>query len=253
MQFAFGSGVFWATPLVDANGATVTNPTPLQLGVLQDFSFDISYDTKELYGQSQFPVAVGRGKAKMTLKAKVAQISGLLLGSIAFGQPITNSLTSDYLDLTGSTIPASPYSVSPTPPNSGTITADLGVRTSAGVPLTRVAATPATGQYTYASGIYTFAAADTGTLVYISYQYTATSATSVYQAVQNKIMGATPLFRSDIYIPYGTGSLVLTIPKTVMGKASFASKIDDFLIPEFDMTGLADNLNNSIYWSTTSQ
>ena len=108
MQFAFGSGVFWATPLVDANGATVTNPTPLQLGVLQDFSFDISYDTKELYGQSQFPVAVGRGKAKMTLKAKVAQISGLLLGSIAFGQPITNSLTSDYLDLTGSTIPARP-------------------------------------------------------------------------------------------------------------------------------------------------
>ena len=28
MQFAFGTGVFWGTPLSDANGNAITNPTP---------------------------------------------------------------------------------------------------------------------------------------------------------------------------------------------------------------------------------
>ena len=147
MQFLFGSGVFWGTPLQDASGAAIAVPTPVQLGVMQDISIDISFDTKELYGQSQFPVAVGRGKGKMAGKCKVAQINGRALDSLLFGQGLSAGVTSDVYDVIGAVIPSSPYIVVPTIPLAGTWAADLGIRDSNGIPMTRVAAAPTTGQY----------------------------------------------------------------------------------------------------------
>ena len=61
-QNVFGAGVLWATPTTDAYGNTIANPTPVQFGIAQEVSVDVSFDTKMLYGQNQFPVAVGRGK-----------------------------------------------------------------------------------------------------------------------------------------------------------------------------------------------
>lgn len=65
-------------------------------------------------------------------------------------------------------IPASPYQI---------VTdrfwiGDEGVTLTNGTPLTKVAANPTTGQYAVSDvGVYTFAAADTGTGVLISYSY----------------------------------------------------------------------------------
>ncbi len=52
---AFGSGVLIATP----SGA---NATPVQFGTLQDVSIDISFSSKQLFGQYQFPIALARGE-----------------------------------------------------------------------------------------------------------------------------------------------------------------------------------------------
>lgn len=251
-QFLFGSGVVWATPLQDANGNAITNPTPVQLGVMQDISIDLSFDIKELYGQSQFAVAVGRGKGKMTGKAKVAQVNGTAINSLFFGQTVTNGIVSDYYDVQGQSIPAStPYTITVTAPGSGTWSYDLGVRDSNGLPMTRVASAPATGQYSVAAGVYTFAAADTGKTVFISYQYTATSTTAVKSTVKNVLMGQAPTFKADIYLPYAGKSMILTIPQCVSSKLSFATKQDDFVIPEFDFSGFADSAGNALYWATT--
>ena len=261
MQFAFGSGIMWGTPLTDANGNVIANPTPVQLGVLQDLGIDISFDTKMLYGQNQFPVAVGRGKGKMSGKAKLAQFSGAMINSLVFGQTLSSGILSDINDVTGIPIPTTPFTITASTaapsattiqiPSSGVWTADLGVRDANGIPFTRVASAPATGQYTVAAGVYVFAAADVARQVFICYQYTATSTTAKKSTVLNLPMGYAPTFKADIFVPYAGKSLVLTIPQCLASKFGISTKQDDFLIPEFDFEGFADNAGNAIYWAVS--
>jgi hypothetical protein len=252
-QFTFGSGVLWGTPLTDATGATISNPTPIQFGTLQDCSVDISGDVKELYGQNQFAVAVGRGKAKIAGKAKFAQINGTLFNSLFFGQTVTSGILSDYYDTTGSAIPLTPFTITPTPPSTGTWTVDLGVRNAGGLPMTRVASAPTTGQYSVSAGVYTFAAADTGLTVFINYQYTATSTTAVKSTVQNVLMGYAPTFRADLFMPYSGKSLILTLPSCISTKLTFATKLDDFQISELDFSAFADASGNTLTWASSDR
>jgi hypothetical protein len=44
----FGSGNLWGTPLQDASGNALANPSPVLFGTLQEVSIDISFDTKML-------------------------------------------------------------------------------------------------------------------------------------------------------------------------------------------------------------
>lgn len=238
-QYVFGSGILWGTPSSDANGAAIVNPTPIQFGTMQDVSLDVGFDIKELYGNLQFPVAIGRGKGKITGKAKVAQMNGSLVNSLFFGQTLTNGILSDYYDTTGAPIPVGPSTITPTVPSSGTWSQDLGVRDSNGLPMTRVASGPATGQYSVSAGVYTFAAADAGQTVFINYQYTASSTSAVKSTVMNLPMGYAPSFRMDLSLPYQGKSLIFTLPNCISAKMAFATKQDDFLVPEFDFSAFA--------------
>jgi hypothetical protein len=71
MQVHFGSGALFGTPLQDAFGTAVASPTLIKFGVMQDITLDISFDLKELYGQNQFPIAIGRGKGKITGQGEI--------------------------------------------------------------------------------------------------------------------------------------------------------------------------------------
>lgn len=244
MQNVFGAGVMWAVPTYDAYGNTISNPTPVQFGISQEISIDISFDTKMLYGQNQFPVALGRGKGKASGKIKFAQVNGLTMNNVLFGQTLTLGIVSDVYDVTGAAIPATPFQITPTVPNSGTWSVDLGVRNAQGVQLTRVASAPATGQYSVAAGVYTFAAADTGTTVFINYQYTATSTTAKKSALLSLPMGYAPAFRCDVYVPYSGKNAIFTFPNCVANKLSLATKLDDFMVPEIDFDVFADASNN---------
>src|SRR5271155_4476510 len=144
-------------------GNEAANPTPLALGILQDGAFDVSWELKELYGQFQFPVDVATGKGKVTGTAKFASVTGKTVSDIFFGQGVTTPANLPvYLE--AHTIPTTPFQVTIAPP-SGTFLADLGaIYTATGVPLIKVASGPITGQYSVniSTGVYTFAAADTG-------------------------------------------------------------------------------------------
>lgn len=239
----FGSGSAWGTALTDAFGNTLANPTPILLGVLQEISVDISADVKELYGQNQFPVAVGRGKAKITGKAKFAQMNGLTINTLFFGQTLSAGTLSDVYDTTGAVIPATPFQITPTVPSSGTWTRDLGVM-KGGIPMKRVASGPTTGQYSVAAGVYTFAAADVAATVFISFQYTATSTVAQKSTVQNVPMGYAPTFQCDLYGGFQGKSLALTLNSCVSTKLALATKLDDFMIHEFDFSAFADANGN---------
>jgi len=244
----FGSGLLWGTPSTDANGNAITNASPVRFGILQDVSVDINFDTKLLYGQNQFAIDAGRGKGKIAGKAKFAEVNGALINSLFFGQTTTAGILDDHFDVTGQLAAAT---VTPVVPSSGTWSVDLGVRDGFGIPFTKVASAPATGQYSVAAGVYTFAAADSARTVFIDYQYTATSTTAKKSVVTNLLMGQAPTFRCDLKIPRLPKALVFTFNNCISNKFSIASKQDDFIIPEFDFDIFADPNGNIMTWGSS--
>lgn len=247
-QYLFGVGTLFGTATQDATGATIANPTPIKIGELQDISADFSRDLKPLYGNNNMPVAVGAGKMKFDFKAKYARISGRVLNDLYFGQSMTSgTLQAIQNDLTGAAIPASPYTITPTVPGGGTWVRDLGVMDSNGLPMTRVASAPATGQYSVAAGVYTFAAADTLKTVFISYQYSMTSSAAKQIPLTQQIMGAAPVFGVDLAITYGGKQHNWRFPNCMASKLGFSPKQDDFAEINFEWSAFTDAAGNIGY------
>ena len=115
-MFVFGSGVLIGTP---AGGS------PINFGLAQEVTLNVAVTAKALYGQYNFPVAIGSGTKKMTGKAKMARVSGQALGSLFFGVTPSAGVTQTQFGET-TTVPASsPYTYSTV--NHATFVADQGV------------------------------------------------------------------------------------------------------------------------------
>lgn len=250
-QYLFGAGKIFATPLQDVHGNPITNGTPVEVGVVQSTSVDISYDLKELYGRGQFAVDAARGKGSIKCKATMGRINGALLNSIFFGGVVTEGgITAVAQTINGEVVAAS---VTPVVPNSSAFVKDLGVTDSKAIPLKRVASAPATGQYSVdeATGVYTFAAADVGKTVFISFKYSATVAGAKSGIVSNLDMGYTPEFSVDLMRDYKGKFLNMEFFRCVSNKLAFSSKQDDYDLPEFEFQPMADDLNRVFKWTTS--
>lgn len=239
--FQFGAGTVWGLPVGGNQGAF---PTPLMFGTLQDISLDISGDVKQLYGQKQFPEAVARGKCKISGKAKFARFTAKVINDLFFGQTVAAGMIKIIPDEVHS-VPTTPFQVTIAPP-SGTFLndatrGDLGVKYAAtGVPFTK--GTPGVGVYSVntATGVYTFVAGDTGTNnVLISYAYTPT-ATGNQINVSNQLMGYAPTVQIVLSSTYAGNEFDVVLYSCVMSKFSFATKQEDFIIPELDFEGFAN-------------
>lgn len=248
-MFNFGAGTLIGIPTNDSSGAAVANPTPARLGVMQDISVDLSVEIKTLYGASRYPVAVGQGKGKIEIKAKYADIDAGVLGSLFLGKTAAGTVKAPVLDF-AATIPTTPFQVTIAPPSSGTYVADLGVtNATTGAVLTRVASAPATGQYSVntGTGVYTFAAADTGLGVKISYEYTASVAAARNYTLTNDLMGYTPSFAAVFLNSYDGKSLALKLNRCVSGKLALPLKNEDFAVYDFEAEAFADAAGNIGY------
>ncbi len=243
MQLAFGAGALWGNR-TDVTGSGIG---PDQFGILQDVQIDWDWTTKELWGQYQFPVDIARGQGKISGKAKFARIFGAIYGDLFFGQtPAAGQLTVSENE--AATVPASPaYTV--TVANAANYSDDLGVYyatgASAGNRFSRVTTPSSAGQYSVnpATGIYTFAAADAGASLLISYLYTVSSAGKKL-VLTNQFMGYTPTFKATFYTTKTTQStpagLALVLNACTASKLSLPTKIDDYEIQEFDFSAFAD-------------
>ncbi len=245
----FGSGVLWGTPMQDALGAAYASPTPFQFGILQEVGFDASFEEKLLYGQQSFAVDSGRGKGKVGIKAKFANINMLPFTAAFYGQSAVDGLITSVNDLNGQVAAAS---VTVTPPGGATFFANLGVRLDAnGTPMIRVVSAPTTGQYTTdGAGAYTFAAADVGKTIFIDYQHMSATAGKLL-TVRNLPMGLTPSFRLDLSMQRNGKVMTLSFPKVTSSKLAMSTKQEDFMIPELDMSGLADDYGVVHKWSAS--
>jgi hypothetical protein len=231
-MYSFGSGVLYGVP-------TAANSTPARFGGLQEVSLDFTFNIKELHGQYQFPLAIARGTGKISCKAKQANINSLMFNQIFFGQTLAVGETAVVVEEAGTIpSPSGPYTV--TVSNSATFLADLGVTfTLTGLPLTKVASNPTTGQYSVSAGVYTFAAADAGLGVKLNYTYTV-AATGKKLVINNQILGTTPFFQASFTSIYNSKACHFVLNQCTSNKLTFATKLEDFVIPEFDFSCFAD-------------
>src|SRR5208283_4082464 len=140
-QGLFGPGILFLTR------TDILNGTPTNVGYVNEFSTDLTFETKPLYGQNQFPLLVARGTAKCTGKIKAATMSGAALNSILLGGTWTANTQYDLTSSIATAIPATPFTITASTsntattviiPNTGTWNSDLGVVNAATLePLTQ--------------------------------------------------------------------------------------------------------------------
>jgi hypothetical protein len=235
-QSSFGTGNLWSIP-------SGSNPTPVRFGTLQDVTVDFSFDFKKLYGGFQAPVEQARGKLTIDIKASAGRIDPLLFNGVMFGLSTTTGTVAGSVDEVAA-IPSTPFQV--TVANAASFSADLGVYDATSVKyLTRVASGPTTGQYAVnvATGVYTFAAADTGHQVRISYTYNVTGTGSTITAT-NQLLGSGPIFALQLVEQYRGKNFSLYFPAVQASKLGLPLKLDDFTLPSFDMSAQDDGAGN---------
>jgi hypothetical protein len=232
MQFGFGSGILYATR------TDIAGQGPIRFGAFQDMQLDFSGEVKELYGQNQFALDVARGKVKIEAKAKFAQISAAVMNAIFFGGTISAGQTISMYGEAGAVPADAPFT--DTVAHAATFAGDLGVYDAlTGTPFTRVTAAPtAAGTYAVAAGgVYTFSAPDAGRAVLIDYTYAATTGWTM--ASGNPLMGNTPRFSASFAQTYGGNTTTILMPNCVGSKLAMPTKVDDYVIEEFDFMAFA--------------
>jgi hypothetical protein len=240
-MYSFGTGVLLGTR------TDIPNATPVNFGLVQEVTIEETATVKELHGQFQRAIVEARGTIKTTGKAKVARISGLAFAHLFYGvTPTSGQIATAFAE--AGTIPASaPYTV--TVLNAGGFVGDNGVvYVASGLPLTKVAATPGAGQYSVASGDYAFNAADAGKAVLVSYTYSLDGAGHKF-TVTNQLLGTTPTFQAQFFTTFQGQAVSLTLNNCTSSKLSFKTKLEDFVMPEFDFSCFADAAGNVMTWS----
>lgn len=237
MQLIFGIGALWGTR------NDVTGIGPDQFAVLQDNSIDFTFELKELYSQTSFPVDIARGKGKVTGKAKMARVFGALYADLFFGAAAVTGETNVSQDelytlatITQSVIFAAAF------------VADLGVYYNAPgrKRFSLASLAPGVGQYaTGLNGVYTFNAGDVGQSVAISYVYTDVNGKTV--TITNNFMGYTPTFVGTFYVQRATqgssGQLTLRLNECVSSHLTIPNRIDDYAIQDFDFQAFSSGTN----------
>lgn len=245
----FGNGAAIARQLLDVSGTVNATPTPVRFAVLQDLAFEPSFELKMLHGERSFPVAVCRGKGKMSFKCKMGNFSAPMLGQYILGKSPVTAVKLLQVD-DPITIAAS---VTTTPPSAGTFLTDLGIVSAlTGLPFKRVASAPAVGQYSVSTGTYTFNASDVGQAALRNYEYSiaANPGNSMYN-FDNDMMGLAPTFSYAGQTLYQGKRLVLNLTNCISGKMSLPQKNDDFALPDFEFEAFDNGAGNLGYMTIT--
>lgn len=233
----FGPGSLYVTR------TDIANATPYNVGYAKEFSLSFDPDTKMLYGQNQFPLAVARGTVKTTAKAKTAALSGLALNSVFFGQATTTGSLM-LASAEAAVVPAStPWTV--TVANAANFDKDCGVvYATTGLPLQLVASAPAAGQYAVSAvGVYTFASADASKAILISYLYKQ-AAVGLTVPIVNKLIGTTPTFQLDYASIFNGTAVCVRLYNVLCDKLGLSFKLSDFAEPDLDFSIAANAAGN---------
>ncbi len=230
--------------------ALVSGLTPVKIGVLQDIEIDISADVAQLYGSQQFPVAVGRGKAKLTGKAKTGTLDINMFNSLYYGGTIDTAQYRKVIESSAAAAGASAPTFSVGNVGSSSIT-DLGLYYAATAQqLTySTAAAPTIGNYTKTStGLYTVSTSESAaTNFLVSYDYLSTG-NGNQLTVSNLNMGIQPVFQLELwegFTDFGTRTnWDMKLLRCVSTKFSMPLKNSDFMVSDFEFSCFGDSSDN---------
>lgn len=242
----FGSGVIFATPVA---GELPVDPTPQEVGIIQDVSMTFSGDIKELFGQKQWAVDSAVGKRSIKGTFNFAQITNNFLNQLFFADTVVNGIIETAYREAHNIPAATAFTV--TVDEATDYVQDLGVTDlTTGFALTDIGTgTPATGQYTVntATGVYTFAAADASKPIAISYSYTAIT-TGTTLVAGNHPMGYGPIIAMTVPFLYQGNKMAFNFPNVRLGKIDIKTKLDDYTMMSTDFScfaGAGDNPFNA--------
>ncbi len=237
----YGSGALWAIPTLDVAGEPIVNPTPIPFGILQDVSVDMSKTLKELHGQYDFPVEVAGGTSKLAFKAKVGRFNADLF-NLAFGVAPVAGERRVMFEEAGVVPHQTTFKIAVT--QAADFLMDLGIKNgNTGEYMKRVQTPAASGEYSVneATGEYTFAAADADLPVQISYAYeVGTGPGKVLEVVAN-LLGETPYFSVVLNLRHRGKQFTMELYQCASSKLTLATKLEDFTIPEFDFSAMAND------------
>lgn len=245
-QSNFGTGFLFGTP----SGA---NPTPVRFGRVQDVSVDFSFEMKGLWGSYSFPVENATGKGKIDIKASIGVLDPALFNQIMFGLTAVTGETLNSVD-EAQTTATTTFTVT----NAATFSQDFGVyNTVTKTWMKRVASGPTVGQYSVvvATGVYTIAVGNENQLLQVSYSYLSASTGSTV-TYTNQILGGNVTFSLQLVSKYKgadnvTRSLFMNFPSVKSSKLTMPLKLDDFTIPQIDMSAQDDGSGNVFNYSMT--
>jgi hypothetical protein len=247
-MFNFGTGFLFGNPI---GGNEATNPTPQYFGTVQDIDVEISATIKELRGNLQFPDDTAIADKKLTGKIKWGRIEIPVFNQLYFADTYVAGVTA-VQPREAHSVPATPFQVTIAPPSGGVFGIDLGVLdASTGLPFTKVASGPTTGQYTVSGAVYTFAAADTLRNVLISYTYTLAASGNTL-TVNNQVQGYGPVFEIWLTEPYQNAGNGLHLYACKASKLGAPRKRDDYVITEFDFEAFANAAGKVFDWFQVS-
>ena len=237
-MFWFNSGSLYQ---IDAAEAI---PSPIEIRALTDISVDMSGARKDFNGQWQYPMTSARGDGSIVCKAKFGEVTSRVFSLFLGVTPVTGQICPAIRE--AAVIPSG-HTVTPAQIKAGqTFDTNLGVYlvTAAGeiTPMTRAATATGTGVYSLvdATGVYTFAAADTGKSILISYLYCITAATGGIMTITNQLMGVAPKFRAILAGTFDGKSALLDLYNCVSDKFNLATKKGDYANPEIDFAAVSN-------------
>lgn len=241
---AFGPGILIATR------TDIVTPLAINVGYVNEFSIDLAGNTKELYGQNQFPLVAARSTIKATGKFKSAEISGIAWNAAFFGETAGFQSGGYSWNIDSTYTIGSTTALVTTVANSSLFDADLGVWYSTkGLPLQRVSAgAEAAGKYSVAAGLYTFSAADTALGIKVTYTTTNSATTVQSLIVANQPIGYTPTFQLDYYTALNQPTskpFAVRLYQAIASKMGMAFKLEDFMMPEFEFSFFS-NANSQV-------
>jgi hypothetical protein len=233
MAIVFGSGDVYITP---------SGGSPLRIGEVQEISVDYSEEAKELYGNKKLPIAIALGKAKLGGKIKMAKFQGKLIAQVLRNATVTPGTRIPVRGESTGTIVGAAYTVAnPTGFDLSCIFDENGL------PMKKVAITPAAGEYTVtAGGAFAFNASATGKKYTIDYDY-ASGSTGQTISYKNQLMGVAASFVMKVWEKQTDGTDVgLKFYAVSLPKLGLAFKNEDFSAPDLDWTGYADASDNAV-------
>jgi hypothetical protein len=239
-QLGFGPGFLVATGVNNnVGGVALDNLTPIRFGVLQSVNIDFDFGNKQLYSQRVFPLLSSWSQGKVSGKISHATICGWLANLVLGFTTTTPNTGSQVVMDQAQVIPSgTPYTITVNNASDLGVTFQLTSVTNGSISsqLTRVTGTPATGQYAFSAGVWTFASADANKSIYISYAVT-DAGTASYSFV-NPMQGLAPIFGLQFVQQFGGKTFRVTLPTCVSQKFAMPTRANDYELTEIDFEGV---------------